>query len=265
MISLRLQDLCKKRLNEKELIQYETYRYSKTEYALAVVKCLAVLLFFSYFFYRSLRALPFLLPGFWFLWKEQKKRKAEKRKKQLAVQFKDCIRCVITNLRAGYSVENAFLEARTEICQLYGERSYMFREMLQISYGLQNHISLEKMLLDLGERSGISDIREFGEIFAIAKRNGGNMTEIISRTASFIEEKMEIDSEIQTLISGKKMEQSVMNLIPFGILFYVELSSPGFFQVLYHNPLGVGIMSGCLLVYLAAYRLSEKIVRIEVG
>ena len=55
-----------------------------------------------------------------------------------------------------------------------------------------------------------------------------------------------------------------MNLVPFLIISYISMTSTGFFDVLYHNAVGIAIMTVCLVVYVAAYRLSEKIVDIEV-
>jgi len=55
-----------------------------------------------------------------------------------------------------------------------------------------------------------------------------------------------------------------MNVVPFFIIFYISLTSKGFFDVLYHNPVGILIMTICMAVYLAAFLLSEKIVEIEV-
>ena len=75
---------------------------------------------------------------------------------------------------------------------------------------------------------------------------------------------MEIDREIEVLISAKRMEQQIMNLVPFAIIIYISFTAPGFFDVLYHNVLGVSIMTICLLVYFVAYRLSAKIVDISV-
>ena len=66
------------------------------------------------------------------------------------------------------------------------------------------------------------------------------------------------------MISAKKMEQKIMNMVPFLIIFYVGTTSRGFFDVLYHNLIGVIIMTSCLLFYGAAYLLSKRIVKIEV-
>ena len=52
-----------------------------------------------------------------------------------------------------------------------------------------------------------------------------------------------------------------MNVVPLVILLYLNLTSPGYFDVLYGNVSGICIMSVCLLVYLAAYALSEQMLQ----
>ena len=147
---------------------------------------------------------------------------------------------------------------------LYGKESHICKELNYIAKGLDNNIVLEKLLYDFAMRSHIQDIIQFADVFMIAKRSGGNMTEILSETADTIEQKISVDKEIQVLVSSKKMEQKIMNVIPFIIIFYIELTSKGFFNSLYHNLIGVVVMTVCLAVYLAAIMISGKLVEIEV-
>ena len=251
----------KKNCRRQELL-YEKYIFSFGETVATVLIAAFVVLFLSIIFYRSLVAVIFLAPIGIVVWQREKEKKINKRRKELSIQFRDCIQAVGANLKAGYSVENAFKESITDIKLLYGDNSYMAMELTYIIQGILNNINLEELLISLGKRSGINDIKEFGEVFAIAKRNGGNMTEVLVRTAFVISRKMEIDREIQVLISAKRLEQRIMNLVPFAIIIYISFTSPGFFDVLYHNSLGVCIMTVCLLAYLAAYRISTKIIDI---
>ena len=62
----------------------------------------------------------------------------------------------------------------------------------------------------------------------------------------------------------KKYEQRIMSLVPVGVMAYMSITSEGFFDVLYHNGLGIIIMSFCLLVYGVAVYLGEHLTRIEV-
>lgn len=55
-----------------------------------------------------------------------------------------------------------------------------------------------------------------------------------------------------------------MNVMPVFLLFYLDIASPGYLDVLYHNILGVIFMTICLLGYLASILLSERMGRIEV-
>ena len=52
-----------------------------------------------------------------------------------------------------------------------------------------------------------------------------------------------------------------MRVVPFGILLYIGATYPGYFNELYFNFKGVLIMTGCLVVYLAAYLLGEKMMK----
>ena len=108
------------------------------------------------------------------------------------------------------------------------------------------------------------DIQDFAEVFAVAKRSGGNMTEIIGRTITVISQKMDVEKEIDVLISAKRMEARIMNMVPFFIIFYISLTSPGFFTPMYHNVFGVILMTVCMGFYAFAYLLSERIVNIHV-
>lgn len=248
----------------RSAVIYDNYRFNDRERVLYIVEGIALVGTISYFFYQSVWACLFLTPviPFFLTWKKQEL--VKKRKRELSIQFKDAVLSVSANQKAGYSVENAFREAYHDMAMLYGSDSYICRELNYIAKGLDNNVVLEKLLYEFGIRSHVPDILQFADVFLIAKRTGGNMTEILSETADSIEQKSTVDKEIQVILSSKKMEQKIMNIIPFFIIFYISITSKGFFDVLYHNLIGVVIMTLCLAVYLAAFIISGKIVAIEV-
>ena len=169
-----------------------------------------------------------------------------------------------SNLQAGYSVENAFQESYRDTVLLYGRESVMARELRLIFRKLSNNEQLESALANLADRSGVQDIRDFADIFQIAKRGGGDMRGIIANTAEIIGDKQEIRREIETVVSEKRLEQLIMRYIPFVIIFYISLTTKGYFESLYHNIFGWVLMTGALAVYAAACRISDKILDIEV-
>lgn len=218
-----------------------------------------IALFFAYFFYRSVWAVPFMLPiGGLYLWWNRRK-KEQKAKQFFLEQFKECILSVAASLKAGYAVENAFVESIGDMQMMFGENSEMVEQLYRIQKGLQNNETLESLLFSLAKTSGEEDVLEFAEVFSIAKRNSGNIPETIAVYSSIIAGKLDMAEEIHTLLAAKRLEQQVMNIMPFVIVLYLEYTNPGYFDRMFHNLTGVLIMTVCLGVYMAAYFMSEKI------
>ena len=243
------------------LQDYRNYRFSKKEaFEYGTAGFLLGSVFF-YFFYQSLwAALPGSIGAVLFCrWK--KSVLIEERKTSLERQFREWIEMISGNLQAGYSVENAFLKAGREMLRLYQGASLICGEILRMEKLLENNITLEKILYDLGERSGSEDMYQFADIFCAGKRNGSNLREIIENSSRIIIMKADVEREIQTMLHGRRMEQKIMCMVPFGIMVYVGISSPGYFKPLYHNLAGAVIMTGCMILYLSAVWLSVHIIK----
>ena len=88
-----------------------------------------VVIFFAWFFYRSIWAVPLLFPLGILYFRRCVNRQCRKNRQELTMQFKECILSVANSLRSGYALENAFLESREDIRMLYGEHSAMYREL----------------------------------------------------------------------------------------------------------------------------------------
>ncbi len=69
--------------------------------------------------------------------------------------------------------------------------------------------------------------------------------------------------EIETLISGKKMESICMTAIPLFMIVYLRLFSPGFLDPMYHNFIGIMVMTIALVTYMAAFFWGRKIMNIK--
>lgn len=245
-------------------IDYSDYRFTFSELILNILLGGILAWAIGHFFYDSLFVSAALLVFMPVFLRDRRKGYGKKRRDELKVQFKDAVMSISSNQKAGYSIENSFREAWKDMVLLYGKKSIISGELDYIRRGLDNNLILESMLSDLGERSGLDDIRQFGEVFAIAKRSGGNLTEMIEMTAFVIEEKVDVEQEIAVMISSRKMESNVMSLVPFFMIMYMDLTSEGFFDGLYHNIAGIAIMSVCLVIYISAYLISQRLVDIRI-
>lgn len=237
---------------------------TKSEKVRCTVQAAMVPILLSMFFYRSFAAVLLLAPvGLWFL-RMLGRRKGKEKKQRLRNEFKEAILSVAANLRAGYAVENAFRETLQEMEMLYGKEAAIYRELYKIVQGLANRISIETLMGQFAKKAKLAEIQEFADVFSIAKRSGGNLTEIIYETAGIISEKIEVEKEIQVLTAAKRLELNVMSVIPFAIILYVSATSAGYFDVLYATTAGRTVMTVCLGIYGTAYLLGGKITEIQV-
>lgn len=246
------------------ILDYAVYEFTKKELIAYIIMESVLLGMISYLFYDSAIAFLLLMPFAVLALKEKKEQLCQKRKQKLEAEFRDAILSVSSNIQAGYSFENAFQEAYKEIVLLYGADALMACELKLLLRRLANNEQLEDALLNLAKRSGVQDIKDFADIFQIAKRGGGNMQAVIANTAEIIGDKQTVRLEIDTVMSEKKLEQAIMRYIPFFIIFYISITSKGYFEGLYHNILGQLIMTAALIVYGLACKLSDKILSIEV-
>lgn len=218
----------------------------------------------GYLFYNNLIVSIVISPCLYFFVRNKMRDFRESQKRVLNMQFKDAILAVSFSLNAGYSMENSFRAAVSELILLYGKQSMIVQEFQNIVRRVENNENIEDVLNDFAERSCVEDILYFAQIFQYAKRSGADIITIIKNTAATIRQKQEVENEIQTIISGKKLEQRVMEIMPFAMIAYLRLTSPEFITPLYGNAAGIAVMTVCLIVYIAADYIAGRIIKIDV-
>lgn len=217
-----------------------------------------------YLFYRGLllAGIVGIIAGICGIYIE-KKREYKRWQSQISLEFREGLQGIAAALSAGYSIENAFVEAVQDLRLLYGESSVLAPEFQEMIAKIQLNYPAEQALMELADRWDVEDVRRFAEIFQIAKRTGGDLIAITRTAADRISEKIEVRREIETMIAGKKMETKVMNVIPLGMILYFWICSPAFLDCLYQGS-GRGLMTVLLLLYLLAYYWSERIRQISI-
>ncbi len=220
--------------------------------------------FFSWLFYDSfiplIAAVPLSIPFV----RKVKKIKAAKRNEEMTEEFIRALTSISASLSAGLSVENAFVRAIPDMEKLYGRGSVIVRELEAVNWAVRSGRSIIDAVSELAAKWKIREMIDFSVVFSTAVRNGGDLTTVISSCTRIMEDRLLAEAEAKVMIRAKQYEQRVMCAIPPAILAYLRLSSGSFTGVLYHDLLGIIIMTGSLALYVAAILLSERIGDIRV-
>lgn len=234
------------------------------EYLKALLQGVLLIGMVSYLFYGTWVCTILFSPYlFWYI-KSWETQLIKKKKMRFRLQFKDGIQSISSALNVGYSLENAMQEAVKDLRSIYKKDDKIIREFLYMIRQIKMNVPVESAWNQFAQRTKDEDVSTFVAVFNMAKRSGGDALGIIRNAVKQMGDKIDVEREIDTIMSAKRAEFKIMSVIPFAMIGYLKLSFPEFLDVLYGNVAGVLIMSVCLAIYLISYEWGRHMVEIEV-
>ena len=216
----------------------------------------------GFIFYRSLLISVLFTPLGLLFAGYMNKTLIARRKRQLMLQFKDMLYSLSS---AVGSIENAVEITWRDMQQQYGTEGVDIVQELELMVSkLAINQNIEEVFADFGLRSGLEDIQNFANIFEISKRTGGNLVDIIRKTSATITEKIDVKLEMDTLLSGKKMEQKVLTVIPIVMVLILTEATGGFMDVIFTTMAGRITATITLVMIAVGYFWSKKITDIDI-
>lgn len=187
--------------------------------------------------------------------------KVEKRKGEFLDQFCDYLDSIATSLSVGRNGYESFLAAETDMRELYGAGAPICYASARLTEGLKNGRSIPDLLQEMAELTDCSSVRTFGEIYQICSTAGGNLRHIVGDTRNMIIEKIAIEQEIQTVLTGPKNELNIMMIMPLVILAALRVLGGG---LITDDSSSLLVNTVALGIFLSSYWLGQKIVDIRV-
>ena len=214
----------------------------------------------AYGFFDSLYGMIMLIPVGLINMKRYMIRQNKKRQEKIRQEFKEILLSVAALLQTGYSVENAFYDAKEVLVGLYGEKSELIEDLSEMNRQVAMHVSVEKAFMGIVKKYPLEEIESFGEIFLYTKRLGGGYAKYLKDTADRLEERISLRSELESMIAQKKLELSIMSVMPIAILLYMRLTGGSFLTPLYHNVTGLLVMTISLFIYVGSVALGNVMI-----
>ena len=245
-------------------IDYHSYTLSRREkwkFLSVMTVCATVVL---YLFYHTMTV---ILVAFFFALYAQRfyvQGKIKKRKEILILQFRDLLYSLSASIGAGRHMSEALFCARTDLALLYEEGTPMLEELDRINWCIHaSNENEEKLLYDLGKRSGVRDITAFAEIYYICLSTGGDLVRVVGITSQMLLDKLTIVQDIRSYTAQKRFEGKMIAVIPPFLLFFLTLTSPEYLLPLYIGTEGRILMTLALILLVMGYLLADHITDIS--
>ena len=247
------------------LVDYNLYQMTVKERLICIFTACIIIFAAGYIFYRSIMLSLLLTPLSLLYPRFRTKEIISKRKTELNLQFREALYSLASSLSAGKSIETALRDAQKELSIQYpSDDTYILIELEQINKRVEMNETIEEALADFAARSHLEDIMNFTDVFAICKRTGGNLIQVVKNAAEIISEKIDVKQEINVLLTEKRLEHKVLNLMPILIVLLLSTSAEEFMAPVFSEPLGRIAMTFSLLLFALAFIISKKIMDIEV-
>jgi len=182
----------------------------------------------------------------------------KKRIARLRTQFFDMLEAMAVAMRAGNPMLKSLISARDDLLLIYPQDSDILTELDIVIGKFNNAVALSESFSDLAIRSGLEDIAGFAAIYATIEGKSGRADEIIRETQQIIADKMEIEMEIDTMMTAAKAEVNIMLFMPLVILGIIGWAGAGFMDAIYTTVAGRIVSTGGLLIFTLSYVLARK-------
>jgi len=183
---------------------------------------------------------------------------AKKRILKLRSSFFDLLEAMSVAMRAGNPVLLSLQSAREDLTLIYPQDSDIITELDIIIGRFNNAVPLSEAFSDFANRSGLEDIASFASIYATIEGKSGRTDEIVRETQQIIGDKMEIEMEIDTLMTAAKSEVNIMLMMPVVILGLIGYAGAGFMDAIYTTGAGRIVSTGGLIVFILSFIMARK-------
>jgi tight adherence protein B len=184
--------------------------------------------------------------------------KRSKRFKNFEQDLPEALDLMVSGLRAGHSLIAAMgLVGRECPDPVGGEFKVCFEEQ---NYGLE----LNNALDNLTDRVPLQDLRIVATAITIQKESGGNLAEVLDKTAYIIRERFRLKRNVQTKTAQGRLTGWILTLLPVILGLALYWLNPKMMSLLWTKDIGIKLMWAAAIMIVIGGLIIRKIVNMEV-
>jgi len=170
----------------------------------------------------------------------------------------EAIDLMVSGLRAGHSLIAAMgLVGRECPDPVGGEFKICFDEQ---NYGLE----LRNALDNLTDRVPLQDLRIVSTAITIQKESGGNLAEVLDKTAYIIRERFRLKRNVQTKTAQGRLTGWILTCLPIVLGMALYWLNPKMMSLLWTKDIGIKLLWAAAIMVVIGGLIIRKIVNMEV-
>jgi len=161
-------------------------------------------------------------------------------------------------LRAGHSINAAIEMVSREVPDPVGEE--FRRTFEEQNFGLP----MREAMTNFAERVPIADLQFLITAILVQKETGGNLVEILEKTASVLRERLRLKGQLKIYTAQGRLTGWILAGMPFFVFLGMNILNPKYGRVLLDDPLGRNLIyTGLILMAIGGYVI-RRIIDVKV-
>ncbi len=161
-------------------------------------------------------------------------------------------------LRAGHAINSAVEMVSEEVSEpVASEFRRVFEEM---NFGLP----LREAMLNLADRVPLPDVRFLVTAVLVQKETGGNLAEVLDKTATVIRERFRLRGQLRIYTAQGRLTGWFLAGLPFFMFFALSLLNPDYEKLLITDPWGQKLVYAGLGMMAVGAWVIRKVIDIKV-
>ena len=184
--------------------------------------------------------------------------KRGKRMKKFEEGLPEALDLIVSALRVGHSLNSAIGLVTRECADPVGTEFRVTYD--EQNYGLELKTALENMVT----RMPTQDLRIVVTAIMIQKESGGNLAEVLEKTAEVIRERFRLRRQVLTHTAQGRLTGAILTLLPVVMGFLIYFISPKMMSLLWTTKIGLDLMYTASGMIVVGGLIIRKIVNMDV-
>lgn len=183
--------------------------------------------------------------------------RTSKRRATFADQLDDTLQLLSGNLRAGHGLSQA-IDAVSRFAE-----TPTAEEFARIANETRIGRDLGDVLMNTADRMQSDDFKWAAQAIGINRETGGNLSEVLLRTAATIRERNQIRRQVKALSAEGRMSASILLGLPvvvFGVVFILQ---PNYLAPFFETPMGWGALAAAAVLMTIGTVWMNAIVKVK--
>ena len=216
-----------------------------------LVGALSFVLTLSVAFALAAACLSFV--GAWLYVRHQAERAAARMRDEVP----DALRSLADSFRSGHSLLQTMQQASLD---LEGRLGTAFG---CVARRLETGETSAQALTELRRLQGVPELAFVAVALDVQHQSGGSIAPLLESARASVESELELARTLRVQTAQAKLSASIVTIMPFVLVAFFSLASPGFLAPFFESALGVVMLMGALLMQTAGVMAVRRICRVD--